>query len=95
VTAPLGGYSGGTPVTLGDGTHSTLQVAALRPDGTVSLSSSTGEGTASGGIFMFSSTGNHGKTMAFVFLPHAMITRSGTGVTPHSARAMARSLRPL
>jgi hypothetical protein len=33
--------------------------------------------------------------MAFVFLPNAMITLSGTGVTPRSARAMARSLRPL
>jgi hypothetical protein len=95
VTAPLGGYSGRTPVTLGDGTHATLQVAALRPDGTVDLSSSTGEGGASGQVLLFSATGNPGKTMAFVFLPNAMITLSGTGVTPRSARAMARSLRPL
>jgi len=46
-------------------------------------------------VFLFSPTGNPGKTMAFVFLPHAMITLSGTGVTPHTARAIARSLRPL
>jgi len=95
VTAPLRGYGGGAPVTLADGTPATLQVAALRPDGTVSLSSSSGEGSAEGEIFLFSSTGNPGRTIAFVFLPHAMITLSGTGVTPRSARAMARSLRPL
>jgi hypothetical protein len=95
VQAPLGGYSGGTPVILDDGTHATLQVAALRPDGTVSVSTSTGEGSASGEVFLFTSIGNPGKTMAFVFLPHAMITLSGTGVTPRTSRAMARSLRPL
>ena len=38
VDAPLGGYRGGRPVTLEDGSHATLQVAALRPDGTVSPS---------------------------------------------------------
>jgi hypothetical protein len=95
VTAPLGGYSGGRPVTLEDGSHATLQVAAQRPDGTVSLSNTTGEGTASGEVFLFSSNGNPGKTVAFVFAPHAMITLSGTGVTPHSAATIARSLRPL
>ena len=94
VTAPLGGYGGGAPVTLGDGTHGTLRVAAVQPDGSVSLSSSTGDGAAEGEI-LFSSTGNPGKTIAFVFLPHAMITLSGTGVTPRTARAMASLLRPL
>ena len=67
----------------------------FRPDGTVTLGTSTGEGSASGEVFLFSPTGDPGKTMAFVFLPHAMITLSGTGVTPHTARAIARSLRPL
>ena len=95
VDTSFGGYSVGRPVTLEDGSHATLQVAALRPDGTVSLSNPNGAGTASDEIFLFSSNGNPGKTVAFVFLPHAMITLSGTGVTPHTARAIARSLRPL
>jgi hypothetical protein len=95
VQAPFGDGIGGASVTLGDGTIGTLQVAPVRPDGSVSLSGSGGAGTSSGEVVLSSLTANLGKTMAFVFLPHAMITLSGTGVTPHTARAIARSLRPL
>jgi hypothetical protein len=95
VTAPLGGFGGDEPLTLGDGTHGTLQLAAIRADGSVSLTGEGGNGTTQGMLALSSSAANPGTTIAFVFVPHAMITLSGTGVTPRSARGIARSLRPL
>jgi hypothetical protein len=35
-----------------------------------------------------------GSPMAFVFLPHATITLSGSAVTARSAAGIVRSLRP-
>jgi hypothetical protein len=98
VTPAEPGVAGGTPVTLRDGRRATLRVAAVKPDGTVSFSSgSSGNGKVEiQGEIVFIGTGaDPGRTMAFVFLPHAMITLSGTAVTPRSAAAIARSLRPL
>lgn len=69
----------------------------MSPDGTVSMSSSTDRGNAviQGDLVMIGTGANTGRTMAFVFLPHAMITLSGTAVTRASAAAIARALRPL
>jgi hypothetical protein len=98
VTPAESGLAGGTPVTIGDGTRGTIRVAAVKPDGSVSFSSgSSGNGKAvvEGDILFLSTGADTGRTMAFVFLPHAMITLSGSAVTPRSAAAIARSLRPL
>jgi hypothetical protein len=61
-------------------------------DGTISVSSGT-PGSMNGLIYL--TTAKPGGDVAFVFPPHALITLSGTGVTPHSARATGRSLRPV
>jgi hypothetical protein len=96
VTRPVG-VTGDEAVTLRDGTRATLQVVRVAEDGTVVVASTTSTSGSSIGMngFMFGTTDAPGSTMAFVFLPHAMITLSGTAVTPRSARAIARSLRPL
>ncbi len=91
VTAPAG-ITGGQTLTLGDGTHARLRVAPVEADGTVSVAGGT---PFSMHGFVFTTTEPPGSTMAFVFLPHAMVTLSGTAVTPRSAAAIARSLRPL
>ena len=97
VMARQGGLSGNTPARIGDGTHATLNVAAVSPDGTVSISGTTddGNGVIGTDVVVIGTGANPGKTMAFVFLPHAMVTLSGTAVTPGSAAAIARTLRPL
>jgi hypothetical protein len=90
------GITGNVPVTLVDRTHATLQVVRVGKNGIVSLSSATTTArTSTVHGFVFLSPARPGTTMAFVFLPHAMITLSGTAVTPRSAAAIARSLRPL
>jgi hypothetical protein len=94
VTAPERGLSGDKAVTLEDGTRATLQVASADAHGSFSISSSSGNSTF-GDIIFATSSPDPGKTMAFVFVPNAMITLSGTAVTPRSAAAIARSLRPL
>jgi len=77
-------------------------VAAVRRDGTVSFSSTSSSSGGGGGnavfqgdIIVIDTGADPGNTMAFVFLPHAMIALSGTALTPRSAPAIARSLRPL
>lgn len=91
------GVTGNRAVTLRDGTRATLRVARVADDGTVVISSASSIGGSSIGMqgFIFGTTDAPGTTMAFVFVPHAMITLSGSDVTPRSAAAIARSLRPL
>jgi hypothetical protein len=90
------GVTGRRSLTLADGTHATLQVVRVRPNGVVSVSSATTGGSVSsfhGYVYM--STDPPGTPVAFVFLPHATVTLSGAAVTPRSALAIAQSLRPL
>jgi hypothetical protein len=91
------GITGTTPLTLADGTRGTLQVVRVQANGTVSVSSArTLPGSAVGMEgFVTTSTARPGSAVAFLFLPHAMVMLSGTAVTPRSAPAIARSLRPL
>lgn len=91
------GITGKTPLTLADGTRGTLQVVRVQAHGIVSVGSAR---TRSGGAigmdgFVTTTTARPGSSVAFVFLPHAMITLSGPAVTPRSAPAIARALRPL
>jgi hypothetical protein len=93
VTSSTPGFAGDERVTLGDGTNATLQ----EPDGSFTLSGGSSHGATSvNGVMMFGSSGSPpGGTMAFVFLPHAMVVLSGSAVTRRSAPAIVRSLRPL
>jgi hypothetical protein len=91
------GISGRRSLRLSDGTRATLQVARVQANGTVSVSSAgTSPGTSVSIVgFMTTSTARPGSPVAFVFLPHAVLMLSGSAVTPRSAPAIARSLRPL
>jgi hypothetical protein len=65
------------------------------PDGTVTFSGSSAivGGTTTFGIEKAGA--RPGGVLAFVFLPTATVTLSGTAVTGRSAAAIARALRPL
>jgi hypothetical protein len=90
------GITGKRPLTLADGTRATLQVVRVRPNGVVSVSSATTSGSVSSVHgYASMSTDPPGTPVAFLFLPHATLTLSGTAVTPRSAAGIARSLRPL
>jgi hypothetical protein len=81
--------TGDTPLTLADGTHATLAVVHPDGDGSYSFDSSSG-------AIEFATTGTASPgPLALVFLPHTMITLSGTAVTDASALFIARALRPL
>lgn len=91
------GITGTKSLTLADGTRATLQIARVQANGTVSVSSARSvPGTAVGVEgFITTSRARPGSAVAFVFLPHAVLMLSGAAVTPRSAPAIARSLRPL
>ncbi len=93
-SARLGASSGGRSVTLRDGTRARVVVIPIAADGSYRLS-----GAGSGGSFseVVGTVGppDAGRDIALVTLPHALVTLSGAAVTPASAAAIARALRPL
>jgi hypothetical protein len=91
----VGHLAGAEPVTLADGTSATLQVVQVGPDGTSTVRG--GSAIASGAVtYSVLELGERpGGIVAFVFLPHATVVLSGTAVTPGTATAIARALRPL
>ncbi len=90
----LGPPTGGRSVTLRDGTRARVIVIPIAADGSYQL-----QGSGSGGSFdeLQGSVAppDAGRDIALVTLPRAMVTLSGAGVTPASAAAIVRALRPL
>ncbi len=90
----LGPPTGGRSVTLHDGTRASVIVIPIAADGSYRLS-----GSGSGGLFDevvgTVAPPDAGRDIALVTLPHAMVTLSGAAVTPASAAAIVRTLRPL
>ena len=82
----------GTPVHLADGSSATLVVVPVSPQGTGQCSSSSGGSTI--GLMVFSEDAAT-RTLAYVVAGDTVISLSGRAVTPDSAAAIARALRPV
>ena len=89
VDQSLGGVGGG-PVTLADGTHGTIDVARIAPDGSVDFGDSS-----SFMVIESASDGLPHGSLAVVSVSGATIILSGSAVNAASAAAIARALRPL
>jgi hypothetical protein len=90
-SSPLGQIPGARAVTLADGTHARMTVVSMNRDGTYSYT----DGSTGFDTLALSWGPGAGRDIALVFLPNAMITLSGQAVTPKTAPAIARALRPL
>jgi hypothetical protein len=82
----------GAPVHLADGSPATVIVVPISSKGTGQCSSSRDGSTT--GLMVVSSGGGPG-TLAVVIAGDAVISLSGRAVTPGSAAAIARALRPV
>jgi hypothetical protein len=90
-SSPLGQLRGDRAVTLADGTHARMTVIPISPGGTYSYT----DGSGGFDTLAIASGPGDGRDIALIFLPNAMITLSGPAVTPTTAPAIARALRPL
>jgi hypothetical protein len=83
----------GTRVRLADGTPATVVVIPIDSNGTGQCSSSS-DGSATA-VMVVSSSGSAAGAVAYVIAGDAVISLSGRAVTPRSAAAIARALRPV
>jgi hypothetical protein len=83
----------GTRVRLADGTPATVVVIPIDSNGTGQCSSSS-DGSATA-VMVMSSSGSAAGAVAYVIAGDAVISLSGRAVTPRSAAAIARALRPV
>ena len=82
----------GAPVHLADGSLATVVVIPISSKGTGQCSSSS-DGSSTAVLVMSSDTGP--GTLAYVVAADTVISLSGRAVTPESAPAIARALRPV
>jgi len=82
----------GTQVRLADGSVATMVVIPISSKGTGECSSSS-DGSTTG--FMVTSSDTGPGTLAYVIAGDVVIGLSGRAVTPESAAAIARALRPV
>jgi hypothetical protein len=82
----------GTPVRLADGTAATVVVVPINAQGTGQCSSSS-DGSTTGVMVLSESTA--AGTLAYVIAGDTVISLSCRAVTPASAAAIARALRPV